>query len=167
MGKRKIVMLGLLALIFCAGCSKEKESPIHEIVKEFQYEVTDGTLVPVEEGDGMWGAEPFAVAPNSMTILTYSGNDGWKLNDTQQMGIDCDLEGFSEEVNGKFFTGNIKDGCQNSAIPVNDAHLGLSMSFGAEGEYYIYFMNTSSEDITVSNLELWLQDEGEMDKYIF
>lgn len=167
--KKYIMFFTFICIVisFCASCNTAKRSPIHEIIKDFQYEVTDGTLVQVEEGDGVWVVEPFTVISNSMTILTYSENSGWQLNDTQQIGIDCDLENFSEDFKGNFFLGNIKDHCQNSAIPINDAHLRISMSFGAEGEYYIYFMNTSPKDIIVSNLELWIQDEGKMDKYIF
>ncbi len=90
------------------------------------------------------------------------------MNEQQQFSIDYDLENVSDKTEGKFFMGIIDNGQQRSAIPLNDPHVGMGLDLGGTGgEYYIYFMNTSDTDITVSNLNMWIQDEGKMDKYIF
>lgn len=165
--KKYAVCFVCVMVSFCTSCNVQKEFVSKQIIEDFKYDITDGTLISVEKGDGVWMSDPFIVAADSIAILAYSGNDGWQLREDQQLGINCHLENFSEDTIGKFFIGNIANGQQNSAIPVDDEHLGISLSFGAAGEYYIYFMNTSAEDITVSDFEVWTQNEGEMDKYIF
>ena len=145
-----------------------KDSAISEIIETFSYDVTDGTVVSVKEADGVWTAEPITLQSNTLCILSYSGNDGWQMNEQQQFSIDYDLEYVSDQTEGKFFLGIIDNGQQRSAIPLNDPHVGIGLDLGGTGgEYYIYFMNTSDTDITVSNLNKWIQDEGKMDKYIF
>lgn len=164
-------LCSLLLLIILSlnlwGCSDSKNAPFGDIIETYQYDITTGTVIPVKADNGLWIAEPFTVSADTVCVLTYAGTDGWTLNDTQQMGLDCHLENVSEETEGNFFIGTITNGQQNEAIPYNDETLGISLSFGISGEFYIYFMNTSSIDITVSDLQLWIQDEGEMDKYIF
>ena len=169
MKKRRMLILPVLAIAFIvfAGCSKQKDSAISGIIETFSYEVTDGTVVAVKEGDGVWTADPITVKSNTLCILAHSGTDGWQLNEQQQIGMDYDLENTSEQTDGKFFMGIIDNGTQRSAIPMSDTHVGMSMDLGGTGgEYYIYFMNTSDTDITVSGLTMWLQDEGASERYI-
>ncbi|WP_152399117.1 hypothetical protein [Paenibacillus cellulositrophicus] len=132
----------------------QKTIPNNPIVKQIKMEnFVPSSIVEFEtkESNGVFNSPEIITINGSLSVLTKINGEGWDLKPNEKVSFS--FEKYKSKVvdSQKLIVGLIKNGTLNNGDIFDKIEGKYEFTVSEPGIYYIYFVNASSESITLKN----------------